>query len=476
MTDNDQIFEAFAKEPAYIHVNERLVGRMLRHLKGYKTIHLLDLAAATGLMTSLTDRMTRSAGIELKSTLLDLDLPALHQARREVTAQNASYLYASADSLPLRSGYDAVIFGNSIHLLDNESKEKALAENRRVLRDGGVLAVNTTFYEGAYPEESKPFYSRWIRRAIVEINRRLPQRDKAEKVQALEFLPAQGYRDLITRAGFKIVEMRERRVLLSQAAVRAISSYKEFAKGALHATDEDAEEAARALQVSVRQTFNDLHRIFDFIEAEKVNRACFYHLVPSGRGHGVVDLSPAESRQAMDVILERTMDFHRRNVSAEILTVDNHCDGPYMYLKMKAVGDPRAEEVYEMLKWNGGGLYPSGVGFGCIDFLGNVHPDQFWMHYTFGNVRERKFSEIWMDTADPLMAGLKDRRKRIKGRCVGCRFLDLCGGALRVRAEIATGDPWASDPACYLTDEEIGLKPGTGEGALGPRTETAGVV
>ncbi|MBI3393255.1 MAG: radical SAM protein [Nitrospirae bacterium] len=225
-----------------------------------------------------------------------------------------------------------------------------------------------------------------------------------------------------------------------------------------------------------RQTFNDLHRIFDFIEAEKVNRACFYHLVPSGRGHGVVDLSPAESRQAMDVILDRTMDFHRRNVSAEILTVDNHCDGPYMYLKMKAAGDPRAEEVYEMLKWNGGGLYSSGVGFGCIDFLGNVHPDQFWMHYTFGNVRERKFSEIWMDTADPLMAGLKDRRKRIKGRCAGCRFLDLCGGALRVRAEISTGDPWASDPACYLTDEEIGAQPGTGEGTLGPRTETAGVV
>jgi ubiquinone/menaquinone biosynthesis C-methylase UbiE len=257
MTD-DTIFEAFAKEPAYIHVNERLVSRMLRHLKGAKSIRLLDVAAATGLMTSLTDRMTRTAGIELNSTLLDFDLPALHQARKEVTAANATYLYASADRLPLSGGYDAVIFANSIHLLDGEAKEKALAENRRVLRDGGVLAVNTTFYDGAYPEESKPFYSRWIRRAIVEINRRLPQRDKSEKVQAMEFLPAQAYRELVTRAGFKIVEMRERRVLLSQAAVRAISSYKEFAKGALHATDDDAEEAAKALQATVRDTFRDL--------------------------------------------------------------------------------------------------------------------------------------------------------------------------------------------------------------------------
>ena len=259
MTDNnDQIFEAFAKEQAYIQVNEKLVGRMLKQLDGCKTVHLLDVAAATGLMTSLADKLARAAGMELKSTLLDLDLSALQQARREVRAEHADYIYASADNLPLRGDYDAVIFANSIHLLDNEAKEKALAENRRILRDGGVLAVNTTFYDGAYPEESKPFYSRWIRRAIVEINRRLPQRLKSEKVQAMEWLPAEGYREMITFAGFRIVEMRERRVQLSQAAVRAISSYKEFAKGALHATDEDAEAAAGALQVTVQQTFREL--------------------------------------------------------------------------------------------------------------------------------------------------------------------------------------------------------------------------
>ena len=258
MTENDQIFEAFAKEPAYIQVNERLIGRMLRQLQGCKSVQVLDLAAATGLMTSLADRMARAAGVELKSTLLDLDLPALQQARIEVTATNAEYVYASADALPLRGGFDAVIFANSIHLLDGQAKERALAESHRILRDDGVLAVNSTFYDGAYPEESKPFYSRWIRRSIAEINQRLPHREKSEKVQAMEFLGAETYRDLITDAGFRVVELRERRVLLSQAAVRAISSYKEFAKGALHATDEDAQEASRVLQSTVKKTFNDL--------------------------------------------------------------------------------------------------------------------------------------------------------------------------------------------------------------------------
>ena len=256
--ENEQIFEAFAKEPAYIHVNERLISRMIKHLGNVKSINVLDVAAATGLMTTITDRMTRAAGIDFKSTLLDLDLPALHEAKKEVTADNAEYVFASASELPIRGTFDAIIFANSIHLLDAESKVKALAENRRVLRDGGVLVVNTTFYDGAYPEESKPFYSRWIRRSISEINKRLPKREKGEKVQAMEFLPADEYRSMITQAGFKIVETRERRVLLSQAAVRAISSYRDFAIGALHATEEDADEASKVLQATVRQTFNDL--------------------------------------------------------------------------------------------------------------------------------------------------------------------------------------------------------------------------
>ena len=208
-----------------------------------------------------------------------------------------------------------------------------------------------------------------------------------------------------------------------------------------------------------RPTAENLDAVFDLIERERINRACFYHLVPAGRGEKVLDLSPAESRQAVDVILERTRQFHQSGKRVEILTVDNHCDGPYLYLKMLADGDPRAQEVYDLLKWNGGGLHSSGVGIGCIDWTGHVHPDQFWTHYSLGNVRQRRFSEIWPDTSDPLMAGLKDRKPLLKGRCGRCKFVDLCGGALRVRAELITGDAWAAEPACYLTDEEIGLSP-----------------
>jgi len=207
-----------------------------------------------------------------------------------------------------------------------------------------------------------------------------------------------------------------------------------------------------------RHTAQDLDRIFDFLESEGIDRACFYHLCPSGRGKSLLALTPAETRKAVDTVIDRTGDLARRGKRIEILTVDNHCDGPYLYLRMLRENHPRAQQVLDMVTWNGGGRYSSGVGIGNIDFHGNVHADQFSMYRTFGNVKDRKFSDIWQDLSDPIMAGLKERLPLLQGRCGTCRFKEICGGSLRARAEQTTGEPWASDPGCYLTDEEIALK------------------
>ncbi len=208
-----------------------------------------------------------------------------------------------------------------------------------------------------------------------------------------------------------------------------------------------------------RRNYEDLDRIFDFIEREKINRACFYHLVYSGRGGNIHkdDLTHRESRKAMDTILARTQDYFDRKLDVNILTVDNHADGVYIYLKLREKDPARAQKVYDLLKWNGGGAHSTGVGIGNVDFFGNVHPDQFWQDYTLGNVRERNFGDIWIDESDPLMKGLKRKAEYIKGRCRVCTHRELCTGAMRVRAFRTYDDPWAPDPQCYLTDEEIGL-------------------
>lgn len=262
----------------------------------------------------------------------------------------------------------------------------------------------------------------------------------------------------IVRTGFTYVGVSLDGIGEVNDRFRGVSGAFQRALAAFHNLKAVGQRVGLRLTLN-RHNVENLHRIFDLIELEGIDRACFYHLVPSGRGRSIVGdvLSPAETRAAVDVILERAADFHRRGLGKEILTVDNHVDGPYLYLRLLRQDSARAREVLDLLRWNGGGTYSSGVGIANVDFNGNVHADQFWMHRSFGNVRERPFSQIWMDTSDPIMAGLKHRRPLLKGRCGRCRFQDACGGALRVRADLVHGDPWAPDPACYLTDEEIGL-------------------
>lgn len=216
------------------------------------------------------------------------------------------------------------------------------------------------------------------------------------------------------------------------------------------------------LKVGLRFTMNRMNKsevplIFDLLEDYNIPRVCFYHLVYTGRGSELVeeDLSHDETRQVVDLIMDRTKDLHDRGIAKEVLTVDNHADGPYLYLRMLKENNLRAEEVLKLLQMNEGNS--SGRGIGCISWDGTVHADQFWRHENFGNVLDRPFSQIWTDLSNPLMAKLKDKKKYVKGRCSLCQWLNICGGNFRVRAEAVTGDIWAPDPACYLSDEEIGL-------------------
>jgi 12,18-didecarboxysiroheme deacetylase len=219
---------------------------------------------------------------------------------------------------------------------------------------------------------------------------------------------------------------------------------------------------AAGIKVGLRFTINrfnvrEIPGIFKLIEEMDIPRVCFYHLVYAGRGSELVeqDLSLEDSRKTLDLIIDNTRRLHEMGKPKEVLTVDNHADGPYIYLRMLKENSERAEEVMELLKWNEGNN--SGRGIGCVSWDGAVHADQFWRHYSFGNVKERPFSEIWMDTSNALMGKLKEKKKHVTGRCAECRWLDICGGNFRVRAEAVSGDLWAPDPACYLTDEEIAL-------------------
>ena len=219
---------------------------------------------------------------------------------------------------------------------------------------------------------------------------------------------------------------------------------------------------ARDIKVGLRFTMTegnaaDLPALLRLMKQERVEKFYFSHLNYAGRGNRNrgSDAFFETTRRAMDLLFRQALEDAQAGLGTEFVSGNNDADGVYL-LHWAARRFPARQEQLraKLVRWGGNS---SGVNVANIDNLGNVHPDTMWWHYSLGNVRERPFSEIWMDTSDPVMAGLKARPRVIGGRCGECRHFDICGGNTRIRALQLTGDPWAEDPGCYLTDEEIGL-------------------
>ncbi|CAA7624270.1 heme d1 biosynthesis radical SAM protein NirJ [Magnetospirillum sp. UT-4] len=200
-----------------------------------------------------------------------------------------------------------------------------------------------------------------------------------------------------------------------------------------------------------RDNAHHLPEVLELMRAEAIDKFYFSHLNYAGRGNRnrAEDAHAAMTRAAMDRLFEAAM----ASPEAEFVTGNNDADGPYFLGWVASRWPDKAAHIAAKLaEWGGNA---SGINVANIDNLGWVHPDTMWWHERLGNVRERPFAQIWADTANPLMAGLKARPRALTGRCGECRHLVLCNGNSRVRAEKAGGDRWGEDPACYLTDEEI---------------------
>jgi len=214
------------------------------------------------------------------------------------------------------------------------------------------------------------------------------------------------------------------------------------------------------LKVGVRFTltqdnYADLPGLLRLVEDEGIDRFYFSHLNYAGRGNKnrKDDAHHRMTRTAMDLLFDTCWRHQQEGLQKEFTTGNNDADGVYLLHWVRRKFPERAAHIEAKLRQWGGNA--SGVNVANIDNLGNVHPDTMWWHYTIGNVRERPFSQIWPDVSDPLMAGLKQSPRPVKGRCASCAHLAICNGNTRVRAQQLTGDPWAEDPGCYLTDEEI---------------------
>jgi Fe-coproporphyrin III synthase len=215
-----------------------------------------------------------------------------------------------------------------------------------------------------------------------------------------------------------------------------------------------------------RHNVENIEQILDFIEEHEIQRVCFYHLVPAGRGSELQVLGADEARGAIDTLISRVESWHKQGIDRELLTVTQPADGAYLLVRMENEAHPNLAEARRLLAWNGGGANSSGRGIANIDTQGNVHPDQFWQDVLLGNVKQTPFSEIWEGghaPSAPMLSAIRsiglltqqERQERITGPCGDCKWFSICGGGFRTRAAFCNnGDLWGSDPGCYLKSEE----------------------
>ncbi len=218
----------------------------------------------------------------------------------------------------------------------------------------------------------------------------------------------------------------------------------------------------RGIKVGLRFTMTqdnacELPELLALMETEGIDKFYLSHLNYAGRGNRnrKSDVIHQTTRWAMDLLFDACWSDANSARKREFVTGNNDADGVYLLQWAKRNAPDKIDYLRRRLaQWGGNS---SGVNIANIDNLGNVHPDTFWWHYDLGNVRERPFSEIWSDGSEPLLAGLRQRPRPVEGRCGACAYLDVCGGNTRVRAYQLSDNVWAEDPACYLSDNEIGI-------------------
>lgn len=241
-------FSRFASHPFFEEVNRWLVERVssLGH-------RFVDLACGPGAVTELIVQKLAEHGRGLVYAV-DPSLSELDRARHRLASGLVQFIQGSAENLSrLVPQVDVVVFCNAIHLI--KDKGLVLNEIRKVLRSGGTLAFNTTFFRGCYPPGTERFYRYWVLRAAQYLRERGVSVFRTEKSDSLQWVTPEEYAALVRAAGFVEPSWRLHEVTLSPESLEDIGQFSLFVHGALPQVP--LELGADALAQAVRPAMRD---------------------------------------------------------------------------------------------------------------------------------------------------------------------------------------------------------------------------
>ena len=202
--------------------------------------------------------------------------------------------------------------------------------------------------------------------------------------------------------------------------------------------------AGLSLQVNVTVTQHNDAEIEDLLNLCLERGADAFHvfmLVPVGCGAQLSDdvrLSPRRFEERLVWLFEKSVELQGR------IHIKATC-APQYFRIMREIsrkkGIPLPESGHGMHATTRGCLAGSAVCF--VSRVGDVQPCGY-LPVKVGNVRERKFGDIWRDSE--AFAELRDP-DRLKGKCGACEYRKVCLGC-RARAYAESGDYLTQEPDC----------------------------
>ena len=247
-------FKSFSEHAFYKQMNEWLVDHA--HLRpGFRVV---DLACGTGQVARLVAEKIRD-GQEALLIAVDLSLSTLREAMDELAdVRDVAIRFVAAKaeefSVAVRDAVEAVVLCNAIHYIAD--KPKLIANVARNLREGGVFAFNTAFFNGCNPPEAEPFYRRWMTKALRTLVKEHGLRPSSQRVEARHQLTPDEYRELLEAGGFRVETEELLTAPMTLESWQDISRFDDFVQGALPGVP--LATASRVLCDALEATFEEL--------------------------------------------------------------------------------------------------------------------------------------------------------------------------------------------------------------------------
>lgn len=259
-TNDTFSYEPFTQHAFYTAINRALVRQALEQIESLSTqapLRVVDLACGTGAITQLIVQALSQLNRPAQIIAVDRSTKALQRAAERLAGAPVTFLHGDFAGLDrLIEHADLIFFCNAIHLV--AEKAELLQQIARRLSPGGVLACNTTFFDGAYVAGTERCYRLSIRRALEFLRREYPgvRPARQEHATAMQWLTAADYRHVFEASGFNQLCCSMQQGDLSLQAWQDIGSYAGFIEGALPGIP--LQLGALALRVAAERVFSEL--------------------------------------------------------------------------------------------------------------------------------------------------------------------------------------------------------------------------